>query len=119
MPKLQCSDVILSKADAVSYVAHRLKSVRLMKKMTLEDVASHLGISRKQLQNYESAQSNISIARLWELAKVLDTAPEFFLEGLSNKKNALSNEQLEFVRLLAKIKDNDLKRSLLGILREI
>lgn len=112
-------DPTMSTADAVSYVAHRLKLVRLMKKMTLETVSSHLGISRKQLQNYETAQSNISVARLWELAKVLETDPSFFLEGINGKKTIISNENLELIRLFDKIKDNNIKQALLGILRKV
>ena len=69
---------ISSAAEVIVYIAERLKLARSIKHMTLESVAGRLGITRKQLQNYESAQSNISVVRLWELANVLDTEPGFF-----------------------------------------
>ena len=73
---------ISSAAEVIVYIAERLKLARSIKHMTLESVAGRLGITRKQLQNYESAQSNISVVRLWELANVLDTEPGFY--GIDN-----------------------------------
>ena len=111
---------ISSAAEVIVYIAERLKLARSIKHMTLESVAGRLGITRKQLQNYESAQSNISVVRLWELANVLDTEPGFFLEGLKNSsKQFISNENLEFIHLFSRIRDTRIKQALLGILRKI
>ena len=121
MPKKisQYSLQVSSAAEAGIYVAQRLKLARNIRHLSMESVASMLGISRKQLQNYENAESNISVGRLWELANIFDVEPEFFFDGMGHKKAYISNESLELIRLFSRIKDNHVKQALLGILREI
>lgn len=72
---LEATD-ISSSFDAARYVAERLRLVRRLKNLTLENLASKLGITRKQLQNYESAQCNLTIARLWEISRLLEIETE-------------------------------------------
>lgn len=110
---------IASTSEAVRYVAERLKLVRRIRNMTLENMASQLGITRKQLQNYESAQSNITVARLWEISNLLDVETGFFVEGMNSSKQFINNEDLDLIRMFKNIKDRKAKDSLIGILKEI
>lgn len=110
---------IASTSEAICYVAERLKLVRRIRNMTLENMASQLGITRKQLQNYESAQSNITVARLWEISNLLDVETGFFVEGMNSSKQFINNEDLDLIRMFKNIKDRKAKDSLIGILKEI
>ena len=110
---------ISNEADACSFVAQRLKQARCIKQMPLNTMAKLLGISRKQLQNYENAQSNITVARLWQISKILDIDTSFFVEGLNSSKQLLSNDDLELVRMFGKIKDQRVKDTLWGIIKVI
>ena len=110
---------VSSSNEAVKYVAERLRLARRIRNMTLENMAIHLGITRKQLQNYESAQSNITVTRLWEISKLLNIETGFFVEGLCFGQPLLENEDLELVHKFKNIKDKKTKISLLGILKEL
>lgn len=110
---------VVSRADAVKYVADRLRLARRIRNMTLENMASHLGITRTQLQHYENAQTNITITRLWEISKLLNIETGFFVEGLGISQPLLNNEELELVHKFKTIKNKRAKASLLGILKEL
>lgn len=110
---------VVSRSDAVKYVADRLRLARRIRNMTLENMASHLGITRTQLQHYENAQTNITITRLWEISKLLNIETSFFVEGLGVSQPLLNNEELEFIHKFKTIKDKHAKASLLGILKEL
>ncbi len=58
----------------------RLKKKRREKHLTLEKVGEYIGVSKQTVQRYESGQiANIPLARLSELAKVLDTTPGYLM----------------------------------------
>lgn len=115
---LEATD-ISSSFDAARYVAERLRLVRRLKNLTLENLASKLGITRKQLQNYESAQCNLTIARLWEISRLLEIETEFFVKGLNSSQKCLSNKDIELISMFKKIKDDKVKELIIGILNEI
>lgn len=106
-------------AEACSYIASRLKLARNLRKITLISLAAKLGITRTQLQNYETAQSTLSLARLWEIAQILDTDINFFVAGLSQNKNFVSNDDLNLLRLFHKVKDPQVKQLILNLLQEL
>lgn len=118
--EISLSEMSISSApDAVRYVAERLRIARLSKKMTLENMAERLGISRKQMQNYESAKCNMTVSRLWEIATLLNIGAGFFINGLTEEKPFLENEDLKVIQKLHSIKDPKLQASLFGILKEL
>ena len=68
---------VATASDAARYVGERLRLARKIRTITVQSLASNLGISRVQLQKYENAQTNITISRLWEIANVLNIEPIF------------------------------------------
>lgn len=110
---------VTSAPDAIRYVAERIKIARLSKNMTLEKMADSLGITRKQMQNYESAKCNMTVSRLWEIATLLNVGAGFFINGLTEEKPFLENEDLRVIQKLHNIKDPKLQASLFGILKEL
>ena len=112
--------VIVKTTDEVlEYVGERIKLIRKIRNVTMNDMASSLGITRKQLQNYESAQTNIGISRLWQIAQLMDVDIGFFTEGLNKNKPVIDNESLNFIKMFNRIRDQKTKAAILGLLKEI
>ena len=110
---------VTSAPDAIRYEAERKKSDRLSKKKKKKKMADSLGITRKQMQNYESAKCNMTVSRLWEIATLLNISAGFFINGLTEEKPFLENEDLRVIQKLHNIKDPKLQASLFGILKEL
>ncbi len=110
---------IKSPDDVAHYVAQRLKLARQMKQISSQHIANKLGISRKQIQNYETAQCNLTVPRLWEIANLLEVDTSFFTDGLKGEYASVSNQDLEFLTSFAKIKDPTIKNIILNILNSV
>lgn len=117
----QTSDAseIRANDEVLQYVAERIKLIRKIRKVTMNEMANSLGITRKQLQNYESAQTNIGISRLWQIAQLMQVDIGFFIEGLNKNKPVIDNEDLNLIKLFNGIKDPRTKAAILGLLKEI
>lgn len=61
----------------------RLKERRIEKKLTHEDMADKLGISRQGYGNYESGKRDIDTDTLALICQILDTDSDYFL-GLTD-----------------------------------
>ena len=108
-----------SDKDVLLYLAERIKIIRQTKNITLGNMASKIGITRKQLQNYENGQTNIGITRLWQIAQILQVDIVTLVEGLDNKPSSIDNESLEFIRLFNNLKDQNIKDIILGLLKSM
>lgn len=109
----------ISDKDVILHVAKKIKLIRQIKKISSGNMASLLGITRKQLQNYENGQTNIGIARLWQIAQILQVDIVTLVEGLDNKPSSIDNESLEFIRLFNNLKDQNIKDIILGLLKSM
>lgn len=110
---------INSDKDVMLYLAERIKIIRQTKNITLGNMASKIGITRKQLQNYENGQTNIGITRLWQIAQILQVDIATLVEGIDNKPSSIDNESLEFIRLFNNLKDQNIKDIILGLLKSM
>lgn len=63
-------------------IGRRLRTLRVSRKLSQEDLAKAVGITYQQLQKYESAVNRISASRLYRLSKVLGIPVSTFFEGL-------------------------------------
>lgn len=109
----------ISDKDVILHVAKKIKLIRQIKKISSGNMASLLGITRKQLQNYENGQTNIGITRLWQIAQILQVNIVTLVEGFGNKPNSIDNENLEFIRLFSNLKDQNIKDIILGLLKSM
>ena len=78
----------------LSYLADRIKLTRKIRHLTISSVASDLGVTRKQFQNYEAGQTNISVFRLWQIAQILKVDPGFLIGDFNKKTKYLNNDEL-------------------------
>lgn len=91
-------------------------------------LAELLGITYQQVQKYEIGKSNISVARLYDIAKALNVSVTSLLpdEGREPEVSEsaeiyglLKNEEREIVECLRRIKNKQLKRAIVKLLEEI
>ena len=113
------SQKVLTPKDVALCIAERLKITRRSNHIRLQDLAQKLGVSRKQLQNYESGKSNLTIVRLWEIASFLNVDITFFVEGLSKNKVSVPNEDLHFLYKLHNLHNKKAKESLINLLNDL
>ena len=109
----------MQRENIVTYVADRLKMMRKIKRLTLENVAQKMGVSRKQVQNYENCNCSIPLVRLYQLAEVLDINVSFFVEGIDKKPNSLSNDDLQVIYILKNIKDREVRNNIVAFIKSL
>lgn len=111
-----------------AHVAQRIRSRRLERGLTQQEVARLLGVSFQQLQKYEHGKNRISAGRLYQLATVLETGIESFFSGFETEAAASAtppaetSRSLEVSRLSRQfeaIASSDVKRSIYGLIRAL
>lgn len=67
-----------------TWVGNELKNYRLLKRLTLKDVAQRIGVSPKQVQNYENGENKLTVPTLIKLCRIygVDHA-EFITRSIS------------------------------------
>jgi transcriptional regulator with XRE-family HTH domain len=65
------------------HVGQRLRSLRLSRDLTQEELGELVGVSYQQIQKYETGTNRISASRLYLLACHLDVGPEYFFGELN------------------------------------
>lgn len=70
-----------------------LKKIRKEKKLTQEELAKKIGVSKASFSRYESGEANVSVGKIIELCKILDVSSDELL-GISERNE---NEVNEFV----------------------
>jgi transcriptional regulator with XRE-family HTH domain len=63
-----------SKSEIDEYIGSRIRAYRLSLHLTQEQLATELGVSFQQVQNYEKGANGISAARLFDICKILNTS---------------------------------------------
>lgn len=82
-----------------------IKNKRIERKMTLEDLAKSVGVSRQTIQRYESGViGNIPSDKIELIARALDTSPAYLMgwESASDEKNEGYYESFKRVRISTK-----------------
>jgi transcriptional regulator with XRE-family HTH domain len=69
-----------------SKIAERIRRVRVIKDLSQENIASELGISIGAYSNIERGKSEVTVSRLYALAKILKVSILEFLPIEGNEK---------------------------------
>lgn len=64
------------------HVNARVKTKRLQRGLTIEDIAEHIGVTAQQFSKYEIGENRMSVGRLFDIAVALQTPIAWFFEGL-------------------------------------
>ena len=117
------------------HVGKRIKTLRLVRGWTQEELAKSVDLSFQQVQKYERGSNRVSAGRLYELAKALNVPIQYFFdeyheessESTSGAPIGLKEESVDFegvdrmgdaqlselVRAFIKIEDIKLRRAIL------
>lgn len=96
--------------------------------MTQQQAAALLGISFQQLQKYEHGANRITAGRLYQLAEALDTDIAYFFDGCDPEaeprrepeaSHLSTTDSLKLVRQFNAIPSDNLKRSVLNLMRSL
>ena len=66
------------------HIGKRLRTARKLLGITLEEIASELGLSYQQIQKYEKGHARIPASTLMRIADILGQPPNYFFGGMIN-----------------------------------
>ncbi len=61
-------------------IAKNIKTIRIRRNISLQEVVPKIGITYQQLQKYESGINRISAGRLWQLSIIYRTPIQGFFD---------------------------------------
>jgi transcriptional regulator with XRE-family HTH domain len=117
-----------------SGIGKKIKFYRQQRGVTQMELADRIGVSYQQIQKYEKERSQITLHRLFLIAKALDTPVQSFLteqraSHFSEKSGkhlpgeppfpVLSREDRSLLRLFARIKNPQVKRMIIRLVESI
>ncbi|MFD2235400.1 helix-turn-helix domain-containing protein [Phaeospirillum tilakii] len=76
------------------HVGERLRLRRMLLGLSQEALAGQLGLTFQQIQKYESGTNRIGASRLYDLARVLEVAVDYFYEEMPPQVSAASPRHL-------------------------
>lgn len=102
-----------SQSSIEHYVGNKIRERRKLLKLNQTELATLLGISYQQVQKYESGATPLMLARLMQLAKILNVHPHYFydgaptqeLEGATPPSDVITKNRNRFLQIFL-IEDN-------------
>ncbi len=91
-------------------LGQRIRRLRLIRNMSQNDLARHLGMTFQQIQKYEMGRNRISVGSMVMIAQALDTSVALLMHGLEahlergtrdQERSLTSKELMEEARQLA------------------
>lgn len=108
-------------------VGKNIKLTRTARGITQSELAAAAGVTFQQFQKYEKGSNRISASRLYKTCKALDVELDSLFDGVDapTKKNyedsnIRNNDSImEIVSLLRKVDNDDLRKSILSLVRSV
>lgn len=97
-------------------IGNKIKHIRNMRHISLENFAKILGVSRRQVQNYERGLTDIKIDRLYDIAKIVKVDITYFFE---NNSDTIKDIDFNILPNFNKIKDQKIKESIQELVKEL
>lgn len=94
--------------DIDLHLGKRLRRRRRLLGLTQQQLALAVGIRFQQIQKYECGANRISAARLFQLAKALETPINYFYDGLSDDTTDIAAVQNEGIEVFSRKETLDL-----------
>ena len=111
------------------HVGNNLFKYRKMRGISQTELSARIGVTFQQLQKYEKGANRLSASRLYKAAVALSIDIGDFYNGFNdNKKNTviskvdifdLDNKTIEMLRLFKGIKNQDIKKNLITLLKSV
>lgn len=104
----------------MSSLGHRIRILRELKHMSQTELAEQIGVKFSAISKYErGAVDNLPAYRIKRLASVLDTTPEYLLEGRAPLSNLIADDDedrqliAELIRKASELSDEQLRKLIL------
>ncbi|WP_140983972.1 helix-turn-helix domain-containing protein [Asticcacaulis tiandongensis] len=94
--------------DIDLHLGKRLRRRRRLLGLTQQQLALAVGIRFQQIQKYECGANRISAARLFQLAKALETPVNYFYDGLSDESVEAAPVQNDGIEVFSRKETLDL-----------
>ena len=94
--------------DIDLHLGKRLRRRRRLLGLTQQQLALAVGIRFQQIQKYECGANRISAARLFQLAKALETPINYFYDGLTDDKTEIATVNNEGIEVFSRKETLDL-----------
>ncbi len=120
------------------HVGNRLRERRSLLGMSQMQLGELLGLTFQQVQKYEKGFNRVASSRLFQLSQILDVRVSYFFDGLppdvseaamsdapiaesqpGDSDRLFKRETLKLVRAYYRIKDDEVRRRLLTLVREV
>lgn len=117
------------------HVGSRVKLRRMALGISQDTLGKSMGLTFQQIQKYEKGVNRISASKIYELSKELEVPIDYFFEGYGGKNAHAeyaegagadpfmelirSPEGVQLCRYFASIKDPDVKKRVLDLVRSI
>ncbi len=107
------------------YIGNLIRTTRKAAGLSQMKLAEMIGLSYQQVQKYENGTSEISISRLFQIAHALGMPASRFISDDENTMvsesvslyGALSDDEIELLKLFRKMKSKKLKEGLLTAIK--
>ena len=73
-------------------VAEKVRVERLKQNLSQQNIADELGITAAAYSNLERGVSDISITRLFQVARILNQTPQWFIEEMNSSKDLFKTD---------------------------
>jgi transcriptional regulator with XRE-family HTH domain len=70
------------------HVGRKVRALRIIRGLTLKELADKLEIKFQQVQKYETGKNRISASRLWGISKVLGVEIPYFFDGFETNDDS-------------------------------
>jgi transcriptional regulator with XRE-family HTH domain len=105
-------------------IGERIKTQRLMLRLSQSDLAERLGCSFQQVQKYENGSNRVSAATLSRISDVLNLPLSYFFDQSSPELQQvtalpLDREGADLLRAFAAIGDAKVRRHLLDLVKSL
>jgi transcriptional regulator with XRE-family HTH domain len=109
-----------------AFVGSRIRSQRLVRRMSQTELGRRVGVTFQQVQKYEKGRNRVSASRLQRIADTLGVPVAFFFGDGPESKNASAAAEtglafletagaVRLVRAYSKIRDSRTRRSLVEL----
>jgi transcriptional regulator with XRE-family HTH domain len=109
-------------AAANQFVGMRIRERRTLLGLSMPQLAEMVGVTYQQLNKYETGINNVSVGRLYDIARELGAPLEYFFEGLEEDERRLPPHNamlLDTMRNLGKVQNEKYLEAISQLIRAL
>ncbi|MEO2153204.1 MAG: helix-turn-helix transcriptional regulator [Aquificota bacterium] len=101
-------------------IGEKIRKLRITKGLSQKELASYVGVTYQQIQNYEKGKSKIPVDRLIKIAEALEVSLDYFLKEFDNNHDRVPDSELELLKTYYKnITNEKVRKQILSLLHTL